>query len=115
MEWFVYSTAPIDFGWALLPTVTEIASELAKIEAAEKIDGYGGGKDVGTATEFLADFDRARELARQHGWEGDYRPDAKPHVFWLPHENEMAYGFIWKQQHSGQTFVISPCPLPWLE
>ncbi|SJZ83745.1 hypothetical protein [Consotaella salsifontis] len=115
MDWYVYCTAPIDFGWSLLPAVADVASEFAKTEAAEMIDGYGEESDVGTATTFLADFEKARELAREHGWEGSYSDGAKPHVFWLPHEGQFIYGFVWKQIHSGHTFIISPFKLPWLE
>jgi hypothetical protein len=33
---------------------------------------------------------------------------------WLPYDTEFAYGFVWKQDNNGTTFVASPVPMPWL-
>jgi hypothetical protein len=53
-------------------------------------------------------------LAERHGWEGDFSFPAR--VLWLLEEgsNAFAYAFVWKQDHNGTTYVVSPYPLPWL-
>jgi hypothetical protein len=39
MTWEAYPIAPIDFGWELLPTIEEVASQLAK-RAAENLISF---------------------------------------------------------------------------
>jgi hypothetical protein len=65
---------------------------------------------------FLADFAYALRLAKDTGqWEGDY--NYEPRVFWSPDPDlfRFSYGFVWKQDNNGTTFIISPQPLKWLE
>jgi hypothetical protein len=59
------------------------------------------------------DFNISKELATENGWEGDFRGSA--YVFWIPDEHNMRYGFVWKQDNNGTTFVVSPVPLPHLK
>lgn len=107
---FVYEIAPIDFRWEFLHTVREIAAKLAAMDA-DRLSNLG---DAGqpTCEYFLDSFERAKELAGSKGWEGDFRND--PVVFWLPAEERFEYGFVFKQDNNGTTYVVSPQELPHL-
>lgn len=63
--------------------------------------------------QFKNDFKHAQQLAGEKGWEGDFRGDA--HVFMLPTENEFTYGFAWKQENNGTTYIVSPVAFPHLK
>lgn len=112
MTWEAYAISPIDFGWELLPTIEEVASQLAKRAAENLVQGYDSQSIE--ISKFLNDFKQARLIAEKKGWEGDYRFGYEPRVFWLPDEYAFSYGFVWKQDNKGYTFVISPRPLEWL-
>lgn len=106
-----YYILPIDFGWEYLPTVREFADRLSGFDLDLKLGKLPYG-DL-RLDKFVADFKEAQELAAQAGWEGDFRGDAC--VFSIPIENEIVYGFVWKQDNNGDTLVVSPQPLPWLD
>lgn len=48
-------------------------------------------------------------------WEGDLSQE--PFVFFIPAPQKCSpcYGYVWKQNNNGQTFIASPIRLPWLE
>lgn len=106
-----YYILPIDFGWDYLPSVDEFAEKLAKSDVEVKLGKQPYGEP--RLDKFLADFKEAQELADDAGWEGDFR--GGPSVFCIPIENEIVYGFVWKQENNGDTIVVSPEPLPWLD
>ncbi len=110
MAWRVYSIIPIDFGWERLQTVEEVAANMAEEKAAGIVHAQPSYSDL---EKFFSDIQRARSLAEEAGWEGDYRD--RPRVFWLPDENDFSCGFVWKQDNNGTTYVVSPHPLPWLD
>lgn len=59
---------------------------------------------------------QAYELAKKVGWEGDIREG--PYIAGLPTHETADDGHImiaWKQDNNGDTFVVSPYKLPWLE
>ena len=105
---FVYSIMPIDFGWEHCPTISEFAGQIAKL-AVDNLP-YGSEDDFNN---FVKDFTTAKQLALEEGWEGDFRGEA--HVFQIPVEGSFTYGFAWKQDNNGSTFVISPVELPHLK
>lgn len=107
--WHVYMLPPIDFGWEHLPTVEKIAGEIAGNEARARV--HEDFDEVYTADAFLRDFEHAKSLARDVGWEGDYRGDKGPRIFWLPGDGAFDFAFVWKQDNNGTTFVVSPAPL----
>jgi hypothetical protein len=107
----VYDIVPIDFGWEFLRTVPETAALIGESEATARLAGYSGYIDLAG---FLRDVKRAEDLAEKRGWEGDF-VHGGPRVFWLPVENEIIYGFVWKQSNNGTTFVVSPKPIPWCD
>lgn len=111
MAFKAYYILPIDFGWEYLPTVEEFADKLAKSDLAIKLgkEPFGDPK----LDQFLADFATAQDLATDQGWEGDFR--GSPRVFFVPVEGEFVYGFAWKQDNNGDTLVVSPQPLSWLD
>lgn len=109
MSWRAYDINPIDYGWEFLPTLSEVAAKLAAAEAEARI---AGDETAPRMEDFWANFERAKELAKEAGWEGDYRHE--PHVFGIPNEYTLQYGFVWKQHNNGSTFVVSPIELTWL-
>ena len=113
MTWKAYAILPIDFGWEFLPTVERVAGQLASSVAELAVTGITQGSQE--VDNFLADFNRARQLAKAAGWEGDYRAGSTPRVFWLPDEGSFQYAFVWKHDNNGDTFVVSPRPLAWLD
>lgn len=106
-----YYINAIDFGWEYLPSVNEFAERLARIDLEIKLDKQP--HDEMRLDQFITDYKKAQELATREGWEGDFRGD--PCVFCIPIENEIVYGFVWKQDNNGDTLVVTPQPLPWLE
>jgi hypothetical protein len=98
---YAYTLSPIDIGWENLKTVKETLLFL--------FDTCSPFFD-----KFASEWDHAKTLAKENGWDGDFRTD--PAVFWIPtQELEFAYGFVFKQNNNGDTFIVSPRPLPWLE
>lgn len=111
--WYAYALYPIDHHWNFLTPLSHLASELGSDEAANSVfydNPYAS--DQATVEQLKEDWKEARSLARQVGWEGDLpRP---PSVFWIPGDDSFEYGFAFKQQNNGMTFIISPRALPWL-
>lgn len=110
MSWIVYSVGPIDHGWEHLKTVKET---LAVIATTEDEFLENGDIDTGTVTEFLQNWESAKQAAQSNGWEGDFRHE--PRVFWLPSEVNFVYAFVFKQDNNGTTFVVSPQALPTMQ
>lgn len=109
-DWFSYCLPPIDFGWENLKTVEDTAEEIGSTYARERAAyGVATGLDL---NEFLENWESAQDAARAEGWEGDFRH--KPVVFWLPAGDGFSYGFAFKQDNNGETFVVSPVELPHL-
>lgn len=114
MNWFAYAVSPIDFGWGNLKTVEETARELGSTDAYVKVMGADTLLEEGpTFEDFLRAWESAKEAAYAEGWEGDFRH--KPVVFWVPTSTTFEFGFAFKQDNNGTTFVISPVPMPWLK
>lgn len=110
--WHVYDTGPIDIGWHNLPTVQEVALKFAEEDVMAKLSNTVSEND--SAEIFLRNFDNAQSHANSLNWNGDFREE--PRVFWLPSESDgcFLYGFVWKQDSNGITYIISPFKLPWL-
>ena len=112
MPWKAYAIIPIDFGWEHLPSLSEVAAQMGKSQAA--MAAYGLPEDANPIKQLLHDFSVARDLAMEAGWEGDMRGANEASVFFLPAETDFKYAFVWKQDNNGTTFVVSPFELPWL-
>lgn len=103
MTQIVYQISAIDFGWERLKSVEQTLIEMFEDEMCHD-----------NIKHFAKDWHEAKELARKKGWEGDFRED--PVVFWMPcNDFEMVYGFAFKQDNNGTTYVISPVELSWLD
>jgi len=96
MPWKAYAIPPIDFFWENLPTIHIVAKSLNN-----------------EAYKFVENFELAKALVRNVGWEGDFREE--PRVFFLPGDVRFDYGFVWKQDNNGITFIATPHELPWLD
>lgn len=112
MAWTAYDIVPIDYGWEFLPTIEDVAQKFAKYDAALAVAEEKFEQPL--LPRFFELFSQAKEMAHEVGWEGDHQGYAGPRVFFLPAEGDFNYGFVWKQNNNGTTFVISPEPLTWL-
>ena len=66
--------------------------------------------------QYKAFREKAFALGHKVGWEGDIREG--PFIAGLPTNETGNDGHImiaWKQDNNGDTFVVSPFKLPWLE
>lgn len=96
--------SPIDFNWHMLDTVEATITTLSKHS-----NQYGDTLSFDDLNNFLTSWNDAKKLAKDNSWEGDFREP--PRVFWIPDDQEFVYGFVWKQDNNGSTFVVSPYPL----
>ena len=125
-KWYAYQTkSPIDTGWEQLKTVEETVEFLATAGEDElDDDGFPLFSDDLMQTrvlekfddllQFIVDYKQALVLAESVGWEGDICGHA--YVFWVPDADfDFAYCFMWKQGNNGNTYVVSPHTLPWLD
>lgn len=110
---YAYHIGPIDYAWSQLKTVEDTAAEMAAFEARVAVVNAAEVVEYPEVKQFLADWQEAKSLACGEGWEGDFRQG--PVVFWIPEGGSFAYGFAFKQDNNGSTFVISPVPMPWLD
>lgn len=108
---FVYDITPIDFRWEFLHSVEDVAAALAKVDAGRLSKRGDSGEP--TCAEFLEAFKDAKDKAGSAGWDGDFRDG--PVVFWVPGDGRFEYGFVFKQDSNGTTYVVSPHKLPHLE
>lgn len=114
MAWKAYDIQPIDWFWEYLPTVEEVAKRFGANDAVldlQEVPEY----EPRMLPNLLKNFAMAKDMAGEVGWEGDFKTYAAPRVFFLPGEGEFEYGFVWKQENNGTTFVVTPHPLPWLD
>lgn len=117
MNWYTYSCTAIDYNWDCLPTVAQTARHLGGHAAALST---GHSQSIPPSTEnldrFLDAWKDAKIAAANAGWNGDFM--GEPVVIWLPNENfaKFVYAFAFKQNNNnGQTFVMSPLELTWLD
>jgi len=106
---FIYETPPLDNFTGMMRIDDVVASILG--------DPYVDNKD-GIFNLFRLAMDCSREVSIFAGssWLGDIR-DKELYVFTLPctEGGDTRFGLVWKQDHSGMTFVCSPVELPWLK
>lgn len=109
---FIYVIPPIDFGWEHLPTVEDT---LKAIKRDEEIRSDGGELyDLAYRSEkFSKDWEQAVTIANSMGMSSDFRQE--PSVLWMPSNLQMEYGFVFKEDNNGTTYVVSHIEMPWLE
>lgn len=106
MTIFVYSRQPIDYWYGWMTEHQYLTALLKDWTPDDPIP-------------FISYVERRSEgmkIAAQIGWEGDVRGDVM--VAGLPSADIGDDGDIliaWKQDNNGQTFIVSPVHLPWLE
>lgn len=110
-KWYAYSIPPIDSRWHHLHRLEDVSTSLAGGD--EEPPGDGSGFDGDAVSRFATKWEEAKVAAGAAGWEGDFRHE--PRVFWLPVDESFEYGFVFKQDNNGDTYVVSPVPLGWLE
>lgn len=113
---FGYHISPIDMGFRFLWTVDQFRDQLRLEDIGQHATFgrlYREPITLNGLDRFELDFERAKHLARDQGWEGDFREG--PFVMPVLVELEVSYAFVWKQDNNGSTFVLSPVPLPYLE
>lgn len=107
MSFITYKIGPVDHGWEHLQTVQET---LVKLSSNAESEITHNDIDPDEVLNFLNAWKSAKQTAVEKGWEGDFRH--KPCVFWLPSEVSFEFGFVFKQDNNGTTFILSPQPLP---
>ena len=110
MPWYTYEIGPIDLGWENLKTVRETSTFLLEKGLAA---GRKNDIDPSELQAFLKSWQSAKDAASEKGWEGDFRHE--PVVMWIPNDTEFNYGFVFKQDNNGTTYVISPIEMSWLD
>ena len=105
MKWYVYNSEPVDLGWENLKSTSQTLAIMVQ-------DNDGRDLDKEKIDDFLRAWESAKAAARDAGWEGDFT--VNPSVFWLPIGMEFQYAFAIKQSNNGNTFIVSPVELPWL-
>ncbi|CAL4869818.1 hypothetical protein MMA231_04110 (plasmid) [Asticcacaulis sp. MM231] len=114
IQWKVYPIDPADFGWDALPDLKETAARIAGLHAERVMGGYESQDAMSNpVNDFLVGYLDALKLAVACGCDGDMTEATR--VFWLPMENDFGYAFVWQQGSKGETFIVSPEPLPWLD
>jgi hypothetical protein len=114
MTWYAYHLSPLDHGWEQLPSVGDVAGDIASSEAKQIVKyGHTHMLEEPSSENFLADWAAAKEAASAQGWEGDFRKP--PVVFWLPNDTGFTHAFAFKQDNNGSTFIVSPYRLPWMD
>lgn len=126
----LYILPPVDFGWDLLPTVSECAAKLTAHDAQDLLAEYelhlcwlgdenhdddtrfmtGGGME--RCARMLQELRRAFDLGLRHGWGSMLRH--KPRVMPIADDAEFIHAFAWKEDKNGTTYVASPVALPHL-
>lgn len=115
--WFPYVLPPIDFGWESLGTVDEARRVFQAAEAEARGEALKIGVDFEQpdlpygSQEFDAEWELA--VKKDLGMDSDFRDE--PAIFWLPGLTKFSYGFVFKADNNGTTYVISPVALPWLD
>jgi hypothetical protein len=101
----IYGLFPIDYGWDYLPLLSDI-------EVREGKNGGLNDLNLSGAREMLM---RATPcLINDMGWEGDFAVPLR--AILLPSgDTDMEIALVWKQSNNGNSYVVSPKPLVWLE
>lgn len=109
--WVCYDIAPMDIGWDRFELLADACMRIAKEQCESCIAfGFAG---IEQTDQLMKSWLVARDLAKQCGWDGDFA--FGPVVFYLPDVCAAKYAFAWKQGNNGNTFVVSPVELSWLE
>lgn len=111
MKLYVYPMNPVDFGWENFRTVEETLARLCddiKKVMTERENYYSHvfSGPIEELDAFVSLYNMSLIAARKAGWEGDMREDAV--VVPIIEDPECSYGFMWKQDNNGTTFVILP-------
>lgn len=109
---FIYVIPPIDFGWEHLPTVEDTLKAIKRDEEIRS-DGRELYDLAYRSEKFSKDWEQAVTIAKTMGMSSDFRQE--PSVLWMPSELHMEYGFVFKEDNNGTTYVVSHIEMPWLE
>lgn len=126
----LYILPPVDFGWDLLPTVSECAAKLTAHDVQDLLADYEihlcglESRDGETheqvvirsrpdrCAQMLGRLRHAFDLGLRHGWGSMLRHE--PRVMPIADDSEFIHAFAWKEDNNGTTYVASPVPLPHL-
>ena len=103
-DMYCYEVGTIDWGWHHLQSIEKTVLDL-----------FNNEWDGDVLQNMQANWMVAQRLATGK-CSGPWRKGLEaPAVFWIPtKDGGMAYGFIFKQDHGGDTFVVTPYEMPWL-
>lgn len=109
MTWTLYHIPPMDAGWDLLGSVRDARDKILQNEFCREDDAPCDQEMCAFDAVLDAALDAALGEARRMGWRGDF--SVGPRLFWLPCDSVPIYGFVWKAQDNGSTYVASPIAL----
>lgn len=98
---FCYEIGTLDWGWQFLQPIDQAVLAI-----------FHDKNNGDMLKQFKNDWHHAQLLAGHHEWR---QGEEAPAVFWMPtKEYCMAYAFVFKMDHGGETFVVTPYEMPWL-
>ena len=101
---YCYEVGTLDWGWHHLQSVEKTVLDL-----------FNNEWDGEVLLAMKAYWMQAQQLAGAQGYGLWRQGHEEPAVFWVPtKDGGMVYGFIFKQDHAGDTFVVTPYEMPWL-
>ena len=116
MPWKIYSFSPIDSDWSVVPTVGEFISQQIFVMSRPSDDDAGSLEEVISTLELhypIYELERIIEtLKRVLRASGrlEERLRIAPRILWFPGDTEFVFGFVWKLDSNGETFVAVPSP-----
>jgi hypothetical protein len=107
----VYEMSPVDNGWFLFKTVEEVLSALCEGLKHQAENCITTDTDIfcyeyPDPETFIKQYNQSRTAARKAGWEGDMREG--PVVVPVVQDADCCFGFMWKQDSNGTTYVVIP-------
>jgi hypothetical protein len=111
---YFYNCGIIDWEWENLLTLNEMIAKMAK--KSQWCDGKFISDEINngvTIEGLIHTLEKCLAISKKHlWWEGDFREE--PRIFMIPDPDNFTfkYGFAWKQDNNGSTFVASEIELP---
>jgi len=110
---YAYQIDPVDTGWEYFITVKDLINKLYeefKRDADNRFNHHAWFSDgfISQIDEIIKNYNLSLTAAKKVGWEGDMR--GEPVIVPIVNEVDCYYGFMWKQDSKGVTYVVLPQP-----
>lgn len=108
---YTYVINPMDWQWDAFP---DVPTAISRIIQGDPYIPNSQNETWVTVMFFCRALAAAFDAAVDAGWERDFKGSGGVRCFALPAQDEPKWGFVWKQENNGFTFVMSPVGLPYL-